>query len=237
MTDQGLLVGKVEPSRRGSAGDDQCAGQQRLASQVHFDGLGAEALGLLAEVDADHVSGVELSTEARGLLTHVVDEFWPLDAFREARKVLDQGGDGQLPAGLVAVDDERRQVGASGVDGGSQPRASGADDDYVANVVGHRSRNRFPETQEDARAPGSKPGATTASACFAVVWAESSFPSDSSKRGGLGEFAQCDGSCAGSAARIGMAVESTAWPSLRWFTECVCYLQRKSRKWAKRRSS
>ena len=152
VTDQGLLVGQTQPSRRCAAGDDQRASQQGLAAQIHLDGLGPKTVVLLAEIDADDMPGPELSAKARCLLAHVVDEFRPLDAFGEAGKVLHQRGEGQLAAGLVAVDDEWLQVGASSIDGGGQPRASGADDDDIANVIGHRSRNRFPGTQEDAEA-------------------------------------------------------------------------------------
>ena len=147
-----LLIRQIQPARGSAAGDDKRAGEQRLAAQVHFDGLRAKPFSFLAEIDADHVPGLELGAEARPLLAHVVDEFRPLDAVGEAGEVLDQGGDGQLAAGLVPLDDEWRQIGAGGVDGGSQPRASGADDDDVANVVGHRSRNRFRAAQKDAGA-------------------------------------------------------------------------------------
>ena len=120
--------------------------------RAHFDGLGAKPFSLLAQIDADHMSGLELRAETRRLLAHVVDEFRPLDAVRKAGEILDQGGDGELSAGLMPIDDQRAEIGAGGVDGGGQPRTSGADDDDVANVVGHRSRNRFREAQKDAGA-------------------------------------------------------------------------------------
>src|SRR5262249_36325867 len=64
------------------------------------------------------------------------------DAVREAGVVLDVGGEHELPTGLVrrgrrlTLDDERRQVGAGGVDRGSQAgRARAHDHDVV--VVAH----------------------------------------------------------------------------------------------------
>ena len=64
-----------------------------------------------------------------GLLLHVLDELGALDAFGPAGKVFDQGGDGELAAGLVALEDERLEVGARGVDGGGEAGAAGAEDD------------------------------------------------------------------------------------------------------------
>src|SRR5580692_4066528 len=84
------------------------------------------------------MSGAELGAEARGLRSHVVDKFRALDAVGEAGKVFDQGGDGELAAGLMAFDEERAEVGAGRINGGGQPRAAGADDNDIAYVVGHR---------------------------------------------------------------------------------------------------
>ena len=89
----------------------------------------------LAEVDAGHVAGAELGAEARRLLAHVVDQFRPLDAVGKAGKILDQRGDGELAAGLMAVDDQRTEIGAGRIDRGRQPRTSGADDDDITYIV------------------------------------------------------------------------------------------------------
>ena len=40
-------------------------------------------------------------------------ELRPLNAVGKAGEILDQRGDGELAAGLMAVDDQRMQVGAS----------------------------------------------------------------------------------------------------------------------------
>ena len=81
---------------------------------------------------------MQLGAEAHGLLLHVLDELGALDAFGPAGKVLDQRGDGELAAGLVAFEDERLEVGAGGVDGGGEAGAAGAEDDGVARGVGGR---------------------------------------------------------------------------------------------------
>ncbi len=79
------------------------------------------------------VAHAKLGAEAGGLLLHVFDEFGALDAFGPAGEVFDQGGDGELAAGLVAFEDEGLEVGAGGVDGGGEAGAAGAEDDQVAN--------------------------------------------------------------------------------------------------------
>jgi hypothetical protein len=74
----------------------------------------------------------ELRAEALGLLLELLHQLRPLDAFGEAGVVFDIGGDGELAAGLRAVDDEGLEVGAGGVDGGGQSRRPRADDDDFA---------------------------------------------------------------------------------------------------------
>ena len=86
------------------------------------------------QVDGVQVRDLELGAEARGLLLHVFDQLRALDAVGPAGKVLDQGGDGELSAGLMAFEDQGFEPGARGVDGGSQTGAAGAQDYGVASV-------------------------------------------------------------------------------------------------------
>src|ERR1039457_425581 len=58
------------------------------------------------------MSSEKLGAKTRGLLTHVLDEFRPLDAVWKSRKILHQRGDGKLPAGLMPIDDKRAEIGA-----------------------------------------------------------------------------------------------------------------------------
>ncbi len=81
------------------------------------------------EVDAVDVGGDELGAEPLGLLAELRHEIGTEDAVRETRVVLDVGGEHELAAGLQALDDERLQVRARRVDGGGEAGRSGSDDD------------------------------------------------------------------------------------------------------------
>ena len=132
MADEGLFAGEIQPASAGSAGDDEGAGVDGLFSDSEGDGRGGE-------VDRAEMGHAELGTETGGLLLHVLDEFGTLDALGPAWEVFDQGGDGELAAGLVAFEDERLEVSAGGVDGGSKAGAAGAKDDGIAGFdVGHK---------------------------------------------------------------------------------------------------
>jgi hypothetical protein len=69
-----------------------------------------------------HVFGAK----ARGLLAHVLYQFWALDALRKAGKVFYQRGKRELAAGLVAFNHQRFQVGAGRIDGRRKTGATGA---------------------------------------------------------------------------------------------------------------
>lgn len=131
MTDEGLLRGQVEPASTGTARDDQGSGVDDFLAGVEDDGG-------FGEIDRREMGHTEFGTEAGGLLLHVFDEFWSLDAFGPAGEVLDEGGDGELAAGLVAFEDEGFEIGAGGVDGGGESGAAGTEDDSVASYdFGH----------------------------------------------------------------------------------------------------
>src|SRR5579883_2929362 len=72
--------------------------------------------------------------EALRLFAHVFDQFRALDAVREAGEILDQRGNGELSAGLMAFDDERLEVGARGVERGGVPGTARADDDDITDI-------------------------------------------------------------------------------------------------------
>src|ERR1700675_2994717 len=88
----------------------------------------------LAQVNASNVAQHVFGAEALGLLPHVLDQFGALDSIRKAGKVFDQRGDGELAAWLVALDDERLEIGARAIKRRSVPGAARADDDDVADV-------------------------------------------------------------------------------------------------------
>ena len=62
------------------------------------------------------------------LRLHLLHQPWALDDVGETRIILDIGGDHELAAGLHAGHQDRRQVGARGIDRGGVASGSGADD-------------------------------------------------------------------------------------------------------------
>jgi hypothetical protein len=93
--------------------------------------------GPLGEVDAGDLLLPGLGAEAQRLGTEALHELGPHDALGEAGEVLDLGGEHELAAGLVgggrrlALEHQRCEVRASGVDGGGEAGRSGSDDDDV----------------------------------------------------------------------------------------------------------
>src|ERR1035438_9069137 len=77
---------------------------------------------------------VRNSPNSVGMAPSATRRMRPLDALRPSWKVLDQRGDGELSAGLVAFKNQRIQTGAGGVDGCCQSGAAGAQDYSFANV-------------------------------------------------------------------------------------------------------
>ena len=127
VADESLLVGQAEPARGGSAGNDEST---RL-DDILADG---QLKWALAEVGLADLAHAILGAEALGLLAHVLDQFRTLHAFGKTRKIFDQRGERELSAGVVTLQDERLEVGASAVESGSVPGAARADDDNVASV-------------------------------------------------------------------------------------------------------
>ena len=66
-----------------------------------------------------------------GLGLHLLHQPGALDDVAEAGIILDVGGGGELAAGLDALDDDRREAGAGGVDGGGIAGRAGAEDDQA----------------------------------------------------------------------------------------------------------
>ena len=134
VADERLLAGQAKPTGAGSAGDDERAGVDGFLA-----GAEVQDEGMPAEVGGDKVRHLQFRAEADGLLLHVLDEVWALDTLGPSGEVFYQGGDGELAAGFVAFQDERLEVGAGSVDGGSQACAAGTEDDSVAGwIVGHK---------------------------------------------------------------------------------------------------
>ena len=68
------------------------------------------------------VSHLQIGPESLGLLAHQVHQLRPLDSLGKPGEIVDGGRQGQLAAGLLALEDQRGQVGPRGVQGGGQAR-------------------------------------------------------------------------------------------------------------------
>jgi hypothetical protein len=87
------------------------------------------------------VRGDELGPEALRLLAHLAHQLRAEDAGREPRVVLDVGGEHELAAGLRALDHDRLQVRAGGVERRGQPGRAGARDQHRGIGAGSRHRS------------------------------------------------------------------------------------------------
>src|SRR6266478_1730937 len=110
-----------------AAGNDQAIGVHLMLAHV-------QGKWTCAQVGAGDMAKLILGAKPLRLLAHVLNEFGPLDSLGKTRKVFDQRGDGKLAPGLVALDDQRFQVGTRSVQRGSVSGAAGTDDDDVANI-------------------------------------------------------------------------------------------------------
>src|SRR6266536_1623363 len=119
------LVGQAQELGRGAGGDDD---------RVPLDGgvAGAHAELPPAEVHAGDVLVDHLGAEALRLLPERVHQRGAVDALDEARVVLHQRGQHELPARLHPGEHERREVGPRRVDGRRVAGRAGSDDDHLA---------------------------------------------------------------------------------------------------------
>ena len=99
-----------------AGGDDHRLARGTRRSPTHTPN------GCRGEVDPVDVGGDELGAEALGLLAELHHQLGAEDAVGEAGVVLDVGGEHELAAGADALDHDGLQVGAAGVDGGGQAR-------------------------------------------------------------------------------------------------------------------
>ena len=133
--EQPLLVVQAEVPVLGAGGDDDRVRAVHLVADL-------DDLGVGGEVDLGDVARHELGAEALGLGAHLVHERRALDALREAGEVLHLGGGHQRATELRALEHQRVQVRAGGVDGGGVPGGTRTDDDQVTDavVLGRRDR-------------------------------------------------------------------------------------------------
>ena len=110
IASEALLGGKPEPARLGAGGDDEGVGG------VFGMAVALEPERAALEVGLEDVVAHDLGADMFGLRAHLVHEPGALDHVGEARIVLDISGGGHLPARHDALDEERLQHGARGVD-------------------------------------------------------------------------------------------------------------------------
>src|SRR6185312_7607541 len=129
-----LFGGEPEPFRLGASGDYQRVGEILRAA------VASEAERAAGEVDLTDMVPYDLRADMLGLGLHLLDQPRTLDDVAETGIIFDIGGGGELAAGLDALDDDRRQAGARGVDCGGKPRRAGAEHGHARrNAVGHRA--------------------------------------------------------------------------------------------------
>ena len=128
-----MLLGRdIEPARLGAGRDHQGI------AKIDGAAVALEPERPLGEVHLRNMVPFHLRADMLGLLLHLLHQPGPLDDVGEAGVILDIGGDGELAAGLDALDNDRREAGAGGVDGGGQPGGAGAEDDHAGGVrCGH----------------------------------------------------------------------------------------------------
>ncbi len=148
--DHGDLLVPEEEAVAGRAGRHAVPAEPLLGREAqpdrrrpgcHDDGLGAvlhaarpDPERAAGEVDAVGLDVEDARPEALCLLAEAEHQLGTLDPVGEARVVLDVGRDRELAAGLVAGQDDRREVRPGRVDGGRQAGRAGAQDQDVRLV-------------------------------------------------------------------------------------------------------
>ena len=129
-----LLRRQIEPARLRAGRQDQAVGQIGVA------GIADERNGRGAEIDLVHMVGDDFGSDMGGLLLHLLHEPRALDDVGKARIVLDIGRNGELAARLHALDQDRIEHGACGVDRrGIASRAGTDDHKFGVGGIAHRS--------------------------------------------------------------------------------------------------
>ena len=106
----------------GAGRDDHRARFERIA-------IDDELERLAGEIDAVEIAEFDPRAETLGLLLQLLHQLEAIDALGKAGEILDDAGGGEQAARLAAGEDERREIGARGVDRGGEAGATGADDD------------------------------------------------------------------------------------------------------------
>src|SRR5579884_4433670 len=103
MTDQLLLVRKIQPARRRARGNDDRSRRMPFAVNVQPERV-------LPEIRFHDRAVQILGAKILGLAADIFHQLGPLDPFRKTRKVLDQRSDGKLPTRLVSTHHEWLEI-------------------------------------------------------------------------------------------------------------------------------
>ena len=113
----------AEPARLRAGGENDGFGEIDVAA------VAGQPERPLREIELGDEIGDDLGADMGGLLLHLLHQPRALDDVGEARIVLHVGGDGELAAGLDALDQHRFQHRARGIDRGGVTGRAGTDDD------------------------------------------------------------------------------------------------------------
>ena len=127
--------GSAEPARLRAGGENDGVGEIDVAA------VAGQAERPLRQFELGDEIGDDLGADMGRLLFHLLHQPRALDHIGEARIVLDVGGDGELAAGLDALDQHRFEHRARGIDRRRIAGGAGTDDDDLG-VDGGRHRGR-----------------------------------------------------------------------------------------------
>src|ERR1700722_3985722 len=107
----------------------------------HF-AIGDQLERTLPEAHLGHRAAHETRAEAGNLAPEDVHHLGALDAVFEAGIILDLGGDSELAAWLVPLDQERTQIGAGSIQRRSESGGTGSENYDFIDFVSHMNRLR-----------------------------------------------------------------------------------------------
>jgi len=132
VSDQLLFGIDAEKASGSASGDDERFGLKCFLASLDFERAVLEGNGRDG-------AGAKFGAEALRLLTHELDKFRTKNSIREAGEIFNHGGERELAARFVTVNDQRLKIGARGVDRGRQTRTAAPDDDNLVHLklLGH----------------------------------------------------------------------------------------------------
>ena len=123
MPNERILPLDADVARGGSARDNE--GLCFHPGAIHFDAMRRAGLKFL------HNAILESGAKFFRLLVHALDQFRPVHAFGKAWKIFYGRRGGQLSSGHASFENERREIGAGGVNCGCESGTTGADNDDI----------------------------------------------------------------------------------------------------------